>query len=47
LCSWFIANICGTGLLGILSKRLIVFILFYGKEEKEPMAKQAEEKDKL
>jgi hypothetical protein len=26
LCSWFIANICGTGLLGILSKGLIVFI---------------------
>jgi hypothetical protein len=47
LCSWFIANICGTGLLGILSKGLVVLIFFYGKEEKEPLAKQAEEKEKL
>ena len=34
LCSWFIANICGTGLLGILSKGLIVFIFFRVKRKK-------------
>jgi hypothetical protein len=28
LCSWFIANMCGTGQIGILSKGLIVFIFF-------------------
>ena len=34
LCSWFIANICGTGLLGILGKGLIVFIFFRVKRKK-------------
>jgi hypothetical protein len=32
--SWFIANICGTRLLGILSKGLIVFIFFRVKRKK-------------
>jgi hypothetical protein len=35
LCSWFIANICCTGLLGILSKGLIVFIFFRVKRKKK------------